>query len=107
MAHYRPRQRVYGMLPAQESLAGAAAEESCSFAFKHPPQPDEAGALTPEDEAHIALVMELFKEHVDTKLLVADLAEASARPSEWVRPMPSFPGTEAEVAVVNGKRPRE
>ena len=116
MAHYRPRQRVYGMLPKHETLAGAAAEETCGFAFKHPPQPDEAGPLTPEDEASIALVASLFKEHVDVKTLVDDLTEASAAPAKWVRELPSFPGTddgegEAADAAADGangsKRPRK
>ena len=48
---------------SSENLANAAAEETCGFAFKHPPQPDEAGPLTTEDEKHIALVQQLFKEH--------------------------------------------
>ena len=147
MALRRPRQRVYGMLPAQESLASAGAEETCGFAFKHPPQPDEAGALSPEDEAAINLVTKLFREHVrpprpphpphrmphsptaapppldrsphalahdgyarqvDTKQLVTDLAEASARPASWVRELPSFPGADEPTANAGkAKRSRD
>ena len=36
MAHYRPRQRVYGMLPQHEALGSLGAEEACSFAFTRP-----------------------------------------------------------------------
>ena len=102
--------------PTPVVVAGAAAEETCGFAFKHPPQPDEAGPLTPEDEASIALVASLFKEHVDVKTLVDDLTEASAAPAKWVRELPSFPGTddgegEAADAAADGangsKRPRK
>ena len=73
--------------------------QACSFAFEHPPQPEEAGPLSPIDEAAIALVTDLFREHVDSTALVADLAEASARPGRWVRGLPSFPDTEATVEV--------
>ena len=54
MTARRPRQRVYGMLPKQDMLANAAAEETCGFAFTHPEQPEEAGALSDEDKASSA-----------------------------------------------------
>ena len=212
MAHARPRQRVYGMLPAHERLAGAAAEETCGFAFTHPPQvgrrhrtaspssrrltpasdtrrarapgtlaapadvrrrppvmrvpqPESAGPLSSEDEACIAVVASLFREHVrarerrgrmpqarvgrtprpqqvksvrpawpaawpkdwaqpsalarpcwtrhalrrqvDTRQLVADLTEASARPASWVRVLPTFPGAEEPPRANGEKRPRD
>ena len=96
----------HARVPEQEGLSSAAAEETCGFAFKHPPQPEEAGALTKEDEAMIETVTQLFKEHVDTTQLVADLTEASANPGAWVRELPSFPDTE-ERAGGAAKRPRE
>lgn len=64
------------------------------------------GALTPSDEAHIALVLSLFREHVDTKQLVTDLAEASANPGEWVREQPGFPGTDGVVVAAKGSGKR-
>ena len=104
MGHYRPHQRVYGMLPKHDTLAQAGAEEACGFAYKHPPQPEEAGALSKEDEAVIAAVTELFKEHVDAKQLVADLEKATEAPEGWVQELPCYPGS----GSANGsKRPRE
>ena len=110
MAVYRPRQRVYGMLPKREVLGNAAAEETCGFAFKHPPQPEEAGPLSAEDEAAIAVVKELFREYVDTKTLVCDLAEATANPHLWgvARPgaLTFFPGVdEGRAATAAGESP--
>ena len=107
MAARRPRQRVYGMLPKNELLGNAAAEETCGFAFKHPEQPEEAGALTDADKAQIELVRALFKEYVDTRQLVDDLTLASAKPHEWVRELPTFPGTDEGGAEGGTKRPRE
>jgi hypothetical protein len=101
------RQRTDACQCAQEVLANAAAEETCGFAFKHPPQPEEAGPLSAADEAAIALVTTLFREHVDTKQLVADLTEASARPAGWVRVLPSFPAADEPPAAPNAKRPRD
>ena len=91
----RPRQRVYGTLPKHDVLANAAAEETCGFAFTHPEQPEEAGPLTPEDEAQIAKIRELFKAHVDAKGLLDDVAWATERPDRWVRQLPTFPGTDS------------
>lgn len=94
MAARRPKQHVYGLLPLSEALASMSAEETCGFAFKHPEQPDEAGALTPEDETHIASVRELFGRYVDMKLLVEDLAAATANPAAWTRQLSCYPGCE-------------
>lgn len=98
MAAHRPRQRVYGLLPQHEALATLAGEETCGFAFKHPPQPEEAGALTAEDEAAIGAVRTLFSQYVDTPRLVSDLRDASATPGAWVRELSTYPGTCKSVA---------
>ena len=79
MSAHRPRQRVYGMLPKHDTLASAATEETCGFAFKHPEQPEEAGPLSEEDKAQVEVVTSLFREHVDTKALVSDLSAAAVR----------------------------
>jgi len=99
MAARRPKQHVYGLLPLSEALASMSAEETCGFAFKHPEQPDEAGALTPEDETHIASVRELFGRYVDMKLLVEDLAAATANPAAWTRQLSCYPGCELAAAA--------
>jgi len=87
----RPRQSVYGLLPASEMLAGLAGEETCSFAYKHPEVPESAGPLTEDDKKAVALVTELFREHVDCKKFIADLEAATARPGDWVRKEELFP----------------
>lgn len=86
-------QRVYGMLPKSDLLGSAAAEETCGFAFKHPEQPEEAGPMSEEDRAQVDLITQLFRDYVDAKQLVEDLRAASERPEEWVRELPTFPGT--------------
>ena len=88
MAARRPQQRAYGLLPLHEGLGNLAAEETCSFAFKHPEQPEEAGPLTPEDEAAIGTVTKLFQDFVNTPQIVHDLQDATANPSKWVRSNP-------------------
>ena len=102
MAVYRPRQRVYGMLPKDDLLAQAAAEETCGFAFTHPEQPEEAGPLTADDKAQVELITQLFRQHINMKQLVDDLRQATEEPEEWVRVLPAFPGTES-VDVVGRK----
>ena len=105
MSANRPRQRVYGLLPKHDDLANLAAEETCGFAFKHPEQPEEAGALTAEDETAIRTVSALFREHIDIKRLVEDLGEAAAHPDAWVRELPCFPGSKGAESQA-GKRMR-
>jgi len=107
MAARRPRQRVYGLLPAAEALAKLAGEETCGFAYKHPPQPEEAGALSADDEAAISAVSALFRQYVDTPAMVKDLGEASADPSAWVRELRVFPGTSPATAAIGSKRGRD
>jgi len=94
MTARRPRQRVYGLLPTHSALASVGAEETCGFAFKHPEQPEAAGPLSDEDHAAIEVIQNLFREHVDTAQLLCDLKMASEAPAEWVRDLPTFPGTE-------------
>ena len=53
--------------------------------------PPSAGPLTAEDKKAVALVTELFREHVDTKAFLAQLEAASARPAEWVRTESLYP----------------
>jgi len=102
----RPRQRVYGLLPAHEQLASLAGEESCGFVYKHPAQPEEAGALSADDEAAIGVVRQLFREYVDTPQLVDDVRAASADPTAWLRELPMFPGTSSSSAASGAKRGR-
>jgi len=87
----RPRQRVYGLLPASEALGSLAPEEMCAFAFTHPEVPESAGPLTDEDKKAVTLVSALFDEHVDTKALIADLEEAIAKPADFVRSETLYP----------------
>ena len=105
MALHRPRQRVYGLLPLHSDLAGLAGEETCGFAYKHPPEPEEAGVMTLEDEGAVKVVAQLFKEHVDTRQLVADLIEASTNPTAWVRMRKAFPGTSAANTELGDNTP--
>jgi Mrp family chromosome partitioning ATPase len=109
MAANRPRQRVYGALPAHDGLANLAGEEACGFAFKHPEHPPEAGALTADDEKAVAVVTELFREFVDTPQLVEDLAHATAEPAAYVVQLKCFPGCEEphEGEAPRSKRARE
>ena len=102
----RPRQRVYGLLPAHEQLAKLSGEETCGFAYSHPAQPEDAGPLTPEDEAALGVVRQLFREYVDTSLLVQDLSAASANPAAWVRELSSYPGTAVGAGASGTKRGR-
>ena len=57
----------HAVLPACEALGGLAAEETCSFAYKHPEVAEPAGPLSADDRKAVAIVVELFREHVDTK----------------------------------------
>jgi len=91
-ASSRAPQHVYGVLPAAEGL-DTGAEESCAFAFKHPEVPPPAGPLSEADAAALAKVAALFREHVETKLLLEDLEKASANPAAYVRKYDLFPGT--------------
>ena len=42
----------------------------------------------------VEVIQNLFREHVDTAQLLCDLKMASEAPAEWVRDLPTFPGTE-------------
>jgi dethiobiotin synthetase len=95
-ARSRPKQRVYGLLPLDERLASLGGEEACSFAFKHPETPPEAGALNDEDRAAVALLTEHFRKRVDTAALLADLERATTHPAEWARDLPQYPEPAAE-----------
>jgi dethiobiotin synthetase len=97
LAARRPRPRVYGMLPKHERLASSASDETCSFAYKRPSQPEEAGALSEEDAAQIELVRELFREHIDTRSLVVDIERATSAPYEWAHDEPCFGGAARDV----------
>ena len=55
---------------ASQALGGLGGEETCGFAYKHPEVPPSAGPLTAEDRKAIALVTELFREHIDTVALL-------------------------------------
>lgn len=90
---HRPRQRLYGSLPKHETLAAVGADEPCALSYTPPPEPLAAGELSAEDRAAIALVGELFKQHVDVAALLADLELAERRPAEWVRHDECFPNT--------------
>lgn len=87
----RPKQHVYGLLPASDLLAALAADEACGFAFTPPEERVLAGPLTADDEKAVALVSEMFAAHVDIKQLVADVEAATARPREWVREEALYP----------------
>ena len=92
MAHARPRQRIYGLLPAAEALGALGADEACALAFKRPEATPRAGQLSPEDEKVVALVAAMFKEQIDVEALLADLEAALALPADWVQMLPKFAG---------------
>jgi len=81
----RPRQRVYGLLPSSEELAGLAGEEACGFAYQPPEARPSAGPLSEADRAFIAHLSKLFREHVDTASLTSDLERALEHPEQWSR----------------------
>lgn len=87
----RPRQRVYGLLPASEALGGLAPEETCGIAFTHSEVRPSAGLLTDDDKKAVAVVTELFREHVDVEAFLADLEHATVRPSQWARHEELYP----------------
>jgi hypothetical protein len=79
----RSEQRVYGLLPAVDSLAAIAAEEACGFSFKHPNPENHVLKVEPMGEAEalaVATIRELFAAHVNVPAIVGDalsLGEAS------------------------------
>lgn len=80
----RPAQHVYGLVPATDSLAALAAEESCGFSFSHPNPQNHIIRVEPlsgADSKAVANICALFKEHVDVPRIVAD-ARAMAGASE-------------------------
>jgi len=88
----RPHQRVYGVLPAAEGL-DTGAEESCSFAYRHPEAQPDAGPMTEADLVAMKRITELFHQYVDVKNLLEDLETASENPASYCRPATFFPGT--------------
>lgn len=92
MASERPRQRVYGLLPSDESLAALESEESCSFSYRAPEEPKSAGALSDADRKAVENVKLLFRKHINTRALANDLQEAGAHPERWTQRLLTFPG---------------
>ena len=86
----RPRQRVYGVLPQSAGLAALAPEEACGLNYERPDPPPPAGEMTADDEAALATVATLFRAHFDAAGLVADLADADARPAEWAQALAEY-----------------
>ena len=64
-----------------------------ALSYTPPPEPVAAGELSADDRRAIALVQELFKQHVDVSALLADLELAERRPAEWVRYDDCYPNT--------------
>jgi len=91
MALSRPRQRVYGMLPTHDTLGTLGAEEACGLSFERPKVPPSAGPMTEQDRAAVAVLSTLFRQHVDLKQLLADLEDATARPSAWAADLAKYP----------------
>ncbi|EOD30954.1 hypothetical protein EMIHUDRAFT_449603 [Emiliania huxleyi CCMP1516] len=91
---HRPKQRVYGLLPEASGL-DTGAEESCSFAFKHPEVPPPAGPMSEGDEAAVKAVGQLFADCVDMTALLQDLDAACKSPDAYTNKLVCFAGTDA------------
>ena len=86
--------------------AHAHARTPRAHALVRTPSPASLCAALPRWSA-VALVTSLFREHVDTKQLVADLRAASERPNEWVRVLPEYPGAEAPPSPASKRQRAE